>query len=41
MIGIVSAGPDGKLGTDDDVASWQMGHEITDVLRGARWSATK
>src|SRR5262249_37165321 len=33
-IGVVSLGPDGKLGTDDDIASW----DLTDALRGSRWA---
>jgi len=36
--GAISAGPDGQLATDDDVASWQLGRDITDLVRGARWS---
>jgi tRNA A-37 threonylcarbamoyl transferase component Bud32 len=37
IAGAVSAGPDGKLGTADDVGSWQLGREVTDVVHGARW----
>jgi hypothetical protein len=36
-IGIVSAGPDGVLGTLDDVASWTLGNEVTNLLSGPRW----
>jgi len=39
MIGAVSVGPDGARGTADDVGSWQLGREVTDVVRGARWVA--
>ncbi|HTL34448.1 MAG TPA: protein kinase [Kofleriaceae bacterium] len=37
IIGVVSLGPDGQPGTDDDVASWQLGKEVTSTVRGARW----
>ncbi|MEO7732864.1 MAG: protein kinase [Kofleriaceae bacterium] len=37
IIGAVSAGPDGTPGTADDVGSWQLGRDIGDVVRGARW----
>jgi serine/threonine-protein kinase len=39
IIGAISAGPDGKLGTPDDIGSWQLGRDVTDVVRGARWVA--
>ena len=39
IVGAISAGPDGKLGTPDDVGSWQLGRDVTDVVRGARWVA--
>jgi serine/threonine-protein kinase len=39
IIGAISAGPDGKLGTPDDIGSWQLGHDVTDLVRGARWVA--
>jgi len=39
MVGAISAGPDGALGTQDDVASWQLGRDVTDVVHGARWLA--
>ncbi len=38
IIGVVSFGPDATPGTADDIASWQLGREVTDVVRGARWS---
>jgi serine/threonine-protein kinase len=37
-LGIESAGPDGKLGTDDDVKSWRV-HELDDAAKGPRWVA--
>jgi serine/threonine-protein kinase len=40
MIGILSAGPDGQFGTDDDIASWQLDRSITAVVHGPRWRAT-
>jgi hypothetical protein len=39
IVGLVSAGPDGVHGNDDDVASWQLGRDVTDRVRGARWVA--
>ncbi|HUS28084.1 MAG TPA: serine/threonine-protein kinase [Kofleriaceae bacterium] len=39
MAGAVSSGPDGVFGTADDIASWELGPEITRVVRGARWPA--
>jgi serine/threonine protein kinase len=39
IVGVISAGPDGTPGTTDDVASWQLGREVTDSVRGARWVA--
>ena len=37
VIGLVSAGADGKSGTDDDVASWKASPEIAALLHGPRW----
>jgi Caspase domain len=37
IAGAVSAGPDGRPGTADDIASWQLDHEVSDLVRGARW----
>ena len=37
IVGLVSAGPDGTPGTGDDIASWQLGNDVTEVVRGARW----
>ncbi len=37
IVGAISAGPDGALGTDDDIASWQLGRDVTDLVHGARW----
>jgi serine/threonine-protein kinase len=39
QIGIVSAGPDGIAGNRDDIASWMLGEEVTDLLTGPRWIA--
>ncbi|HEY5947944.1 MAG TPA: protein kinase [Kofleriaceae bacterium] len=39
IIGIVSAGADGVFGNRDDVASWTLGDEVTDLLAGPRWVA--
>jgi serine/threonine protein kinase len=40
VIGVVSAGPDGTSGTADDIASWQLGTDVTGIVRGPRWVAT-
>lgn len=40
IIGAVSAGPDGIAGNSDDVASWALGREVTELVRGARWRST-
>lgn len=40
-VGAISAGPDGIAGNDDDVASWNLGREVTDLIRGPRWRATR
>ena len=39
IAGAVSAGPDGAPGTPDDVGSWQLGRDVTDIVHGARWVA--
>jgi len=39
IIGAISAGPDGALGTQDDVGSWQLGRDVTDAVHGTRWVA--
>jgi serine/threonine-protein kinase len=39
IVGLISAGPDGVSGNDDDVASWQLGRDVTDLVRGSRWVA--
>jgi hypothetical protein len=41
IIGVVSSGPDGIAGNADDVGSWQLSREVTDLVRGARWTAAK
>ncbi|HEY0252604.1 MAG TPA: hypothetical protein VGC41_13810, partial [Kofleriaceae bacterium] len=37
LVGISSAGPDRKPGTADDLISWQLGGDVTELARGARW----
>jgi eukaryotic-like serine/threonine-protein kinase len=39
IAGAISAGPDGAPGTPDDVGSWQLGRDVTDIVHGARWVA--
>jgi serine/threonine-protein kinase len=39
IVGIVSAGPDGKKNTADDVASWTLGADLTSLVRGERWQS--
>jgi len=39
IIGLVSPGPDGVVGSADDIASWRLGHDVTDSIHGARWTA--
>jgi hypothetical protein len=38
MAGAISAGPDGVAGNGDDVASWDLGREVTELVHGARWA---
>jgi hypothetical protein len=40
IVGVISAGPDGQPDNDDDVASWMLPAEITNLVRGKRWAAT-
>ena len=39
IIGVVSSGPDGIAGNADDIGSWQLRRDVTDLVRGARWTA--
>jgi hypothetical protein len=39
IVGLVSAGPDGLIGTPDDVASWQLSPAATGIVHGPRWVA--
>ena len=39
VVGVVSMGPDGATGTDDDLTSWTLGREVTEITRGKRWIA--
>jgi serine/threonine protein kinase len=41
IIGAISAGPDGALGTADDVGSWQLGRDVTQLVHGPRWVAAE
>jgi serine/threonine-protein kinase len=38
VAGVISPGPDGKSGTDDDVTSWALGRDVTELVRGKRWT---
>jgi serine/threonine-protein kinase len=39
IAGAISSGPDGAPGTADDIASWQLGQDVTAIVRGTRWVA--
>jgi serine/threonine protein kinase len=39
IVGVISAGPDGKLGTEDDIGSWQLDRRVTDLVHGSPWVA--
>ena len=41
IAGVLSYGPDGEPGTRDDVVSWGLGADVTDLARGPRWSASR
>jgi hypothetical protein len=41
IAGVVSAGPDGAAGTRDDVASWTLGADVIDPIRGPRWATSR
>jgi hypothetical protein len=41
VAGVLSYGPDGEPGTRDDVVSWALGADVTDLARGPRWSASR
>jgi eukaryotic-like serine/threonine-protein kinase len=41
IIGAISAGPDGAMGTADDIGSWQLGREVTQLVHGQRWVAAE
>jgi hypothetical protein len=41
IAGVLSYGPDGEPGTRDDVVSWALGADVTDLARGPRWSASR
>ena len=38
IVGAISAGPDGVVGSADDVVSWQLGPDVTEPIRGPRWA---
>jgi hypothetical protein len=39
IVGVVSPGPDGVIGTDDDIPSWTLGPGVTSLVRGPRWKS--
>jgi eukaryotic-like serine/threonine-protein kinase len=39
IVGVISAGADGKAGTADDVTSWTLDKSVTDTIKGSRWVA--
>jgi hypothetical protein len=41
IAGVLSLGPDGLPGTDDDIASWALAPELAELLRGPRWSSAR
>lgn len=41
VAGVLSYGPDGEPGTRDDVVSWALGADVTDLARGPRWSVSR
>jgi hypothetical protein len=41
VAGVLSYGPDGEPGSRDDVVSWALGTDVTDLARGPRWSASR
>lgn len=41
IAGVLSYGPDGEPGTRDDVVSWALGADVTDLARGPRWTARR
>jgi serine/threonine protein kinase len=36
-IGAISLGPDGILGSQDDLTSWTLGRDVTELVHGKRW----
>ena len=39
IVGALSPGPDGVIGTDDDIPSWTLGPGVTSLVRGPRWKS--
>ena len=39
IVGAISAGPDGAFGTNDDIASWQLGNDVTEIVAGEHWAS--
>src|SRR3569623_204431 len=37
IVGMISAGFEGEDDSSDDIASWQLGRDVTDIVKGARW----
>jgi len=38
IVGVISSGSDGVVDSGDDIASWQLGRDVTDIVHGARWT---
>jgi serine/threonine protein kinase len=41
IIGVRSMGPDGAMGTDDDLVSWALDRDMTALVRGTRWAGAQ
>jgi serine/threonine-protein kinase len=41
IVGVISAGPDGAPDTADDLASWALGRDVSELVHGPRWSASR
>jgi hypothetical protein len=41
IVGAISSGADRAIGTVDDIGSWQLGRDVTDLVHGPRWTATR
>ena len=38
IIGLIAPGPDGSVGTDDDLTSWSLDKAVTESIHGPRWA---